>query len=155
MIKPSFLGISLLTLQLMLFAPSDGCNHSKPKSNMNDSSNQTSNTQKQLTGQWGGQGISLQIEGTTATVTFDCAHGEISETMVPDGSGKFAVKGTFTKERGGPTREDDVNTGSPATYSGIVEGDSLQLTITLNATKEQMGNYTLMHGKAGRIRRCM
>jgi len=122
---------------------------------MNASGSQIPNTQKQLTGQWGGQGISLQIEGATATVTFDCAHGVISETMVPDASGKFAAKGTFTKERGGPTREDDVNTGSPATYSGIVEGDSLKLTIVLNGTKEQVGNYTLAQGKVGRIRRCM
>jgi hypothetical protein len=160
MLRNNLLGVWMLPVLLLIFPPSDSCNHSKMKSNSNSANQSVSNTStqdksKQLSGQWGGQGVSMEIEGTKATLTFDCAHGTISEAIVPDEAGKFTVKGSFTRERGGPMREDDVSTGAAATYSGVVQADSLSLTITLNGSKEPVASYALTHGKAGRIRRCM
>lgn len=115
----------------------------------------SSSQQKQLLGIWGGEGISLEIEGSHATVTFDCAHGNITDSMVPNEAGKFEVNGFFVRERGGPTRRDDSTQGLPATYSGVVSGDTLTLTIVLTKTKEALGDFTLTRGKAGRLRRCV
>ena len=60
----------------------------------------------------------------------------------------------FARHRPGPTREDDNTEGEPARYSGVVDGESLTLTITLVKNSEKVGDFTLAHGKIGRIRRC-
>ena len=108
-----------------------------------------------MKGQWGGQGVSMEATDSGATFTFDCARGSIGEPMVSDHNGKFLLKGFLTTERPGPTHKDDAAAGQPATYSGLVEGQTLTLTITLTADKETMGPFTLTLGKAGRLRRCM
>ena len=49
-------------------------------------------------GTWGGNHIRLDVGKSSAEVEFDCAHGAISEAIVPDGAGRFDVRGTFTRE---------------------------------------------------------
>ncbi len=139
-----------LPLVLMLFSLKGSCNDSKMKSN----SPGQPQTEK-LTGTWGGEGISLEITDAGANLTFDCAHGGITEEMTPDKNGKFAADGFFVRERGGPTRQGEDAKSSPATYAGSVNGDILTLRITLTQTKEQVGTFNLTHGKPGRIRRCL
>lgn len=126
------------------------------KSNANNHQTQSSagQAQKPLTGVWGGEGISMEVDGSRATLTFDCAHGSVSEAMTPNSDGKFEVKGFFVRERGGPTRREDTAEGLPARYSGVVSGDTLTLTIVLTETKESLGDFTLTRGKSGRLRRC-
>jgi hypothetical protein len=148
-----------MVLVFLILSQSGTCGNSKMKANSNDS-NQKSNTSPQtqsqhLTGSWGGQGISMEIVDSGATLNFDCAHGTISEAIGIDSNGKFEVKGLFTKERGGPIREGESNEGSPAIYSGVVDGENLTLTITLPGNQEKVGTFTLGHGKTPRIRRCM
>lgn len=110
--------------------------------------------QRKINGQWGGQGISMETTDSGATLDFDCASGTITEAIAPDSAGKFSVKGRFAPHRPGPTREDDNNEGQPATYSGVIDGENLTLTITLTKNSEKVGDFTLAHGKMGRIRRC-
>jgi len=107
-----------------------------------------------MEGRWGGQGISMEVTAKGATLTFDCAHGNIGEPIVLDQSGKFLLAGLVVMERPGPTLRDDVAAGRPATYSGSVDGQNLTLTIKWTGTDETMGTFTLTFGKAGRIRRC-
>lgn len=113
-----------------------------------------SNMQRKISGTWGGQGISMEVTDSGATLDFDCASGAITEAIALDNAGKFSVKGRFAPHRPGPTREDDDNQGQPATYSGVVDGENLTLTITLTKNSEKVGDFTLGHGKMGRIRRC-
>jgi hypothetical protein len=108
-----------------------------------------------MEGQWGAQGVSMEVAGSGATLNFDCAHGSISEAIVPDGNGKFVVKGFFAREHPGPIREGEDSSGQPATYTGAVDGQTLTLTITLTGTNEAIGTFTLTHGKMGRIRKCL
>ena len=104
---------------------------------------------------WGGQGISLQINDKGAEIEYDCAHGTITEKIVPDGGAKFAVKGRHVRERGGPIRADQDDSGQPAIYRGSIDGDTMTLTVTLSESDEKVGTYTLTRGKVGRIRKCL
>ena len=117
-------------------------------------SSSTPMSQRKISGLWGGQGISMEVSDSGATLDFDCASGSITEPIAPDSSGKFSAKGRFARQRPGPTREDENNAGEPAIYSGVVEGENLTLTITLTKNSEKVGSFTLAHGKIGRIRRC-
>ena len=110
--------------------------------------------QRKLSGLWGGQGISMEVTDSGATLDFDCASGTITEPIVVDSAGKFSAKGRFARQRPGPTREDENNEGQPASYSGVIDGENLRLTITLTKNSEKVGDFTLAHGKMGRIRRC-
>ena len=115
--------------------------------------NSTTTTQRKVSGQWGGQGISMEVTDSGATLDFDCASGAITEPIVPDSAGKFSAKGRFARQRPGPTREGE-DDRQPAIYSGVVDGENLSLTITLTKNSEKVGDFTLAHGKTGRIRRC-
>jgi hypothetical protein len=117
-------------------------------------SSNTPMSQGKISGLWGGQGISMEATDSGATLDFDCASGIITEPILPDSAGKFSVKGLFARQRPGPTREDENNDGQPASYSGVVNGENLTLTITLAKNSEKVGDFTLAHGKTGRIRRC-
>ena len=117
-------------------------------------SSSTPMSQRKISGLWGGQGISMEATDSGATLDFDCASGTITEPILPDSAGKFSVKGRFARQRPGPTREDENNDGQPASYSGVVNGENLTLTITLAKNSEKVGDFTLVHGKTGRIRRC-
>lgn len=157
MIKYGLPGVLLcLPLAAGMLLQSGSCHDSKMNQNNNS---QTQNTnapapQKKMQGEWGGQGISMEVTDTGATLGFDCATGSITEAIVPDSAGKFSVKGVFARQHPGPTREDDVNEGQPANYAGVIEGENLTLTITLTRNNEKAGTFTLGHGRIGRIRRC-
>ena len=45
-----------------------------------------------LTGAWGGRGASLSLTASEGTVEYDCAHGTISESLVPDDEVPFAQR---------------------------------------------------------------
>ena len=127
----------------------------KNSSNLNQA--EVSSSQKpqtKVSGQWGGQGISMEVTDAGATLEFDCANGTITEVVVPDDSGKFSAKGLFARQHPGPTREGEDNNGEPATYEGVINGENLTLTITLVNGNEKVGTFTLAHGRMGRIRRC-
>jgi hypothetical protein len=111
--------------------------------------------QDHLTGSWGGQGIVMEIAADGISLTFDCAHGTINDELKIDKDKRFEVPGSFTRERGGPIRENETPEAAAAIYSGLIDGDTLTLTVTLTKNKENMGTFSLMRGKTGRLRRCM
>jgi hypothetical protein len=139
-----------LPIVAAMLLPGGSCHESK----MNKNSTSTPTAQRKMSGLWGGQGISMEVTDSGATLDFDCASGAITETIAPDSAGKFSAKGRFARQRPGPTREDDNSEGEPATYTGVVNGENLTLTITLTKNSEKIGDFTLAHGKTGRIRRC-
>lgn len=105
-------------------------------------------------GVWGGQHISLEVTPSGAAIEYDCAHGSISEQIVPDGKGMFVVKGFHAKEHGGPVRQEDEENGKPATYHGSIDGETMTLTVILSGTKESAGTFTLTRGQVARLRKC-
>jgi hypothetical protein len=106
-------------------------------------------------GVWGGQGISLEVNGKGAEINYDCAHGSITGKIIPDRHGKFVGKGSHTRERGGPVREEGSSNGQSATYRGSIDGEVMTLVVTLSETDERIGTFTLTRGKIGRVRKCM
>jgi hypothetical protein len=108
---------------------------------------------RMIKGSWGGDQVSLNVSEYGTSIEFSCAHGKITEPMVTDSNGKFSVKGTFVKERGGPTRQGEER-GEDVTYSGTVESETMTLKI-INTAGETMGDFTLVRGKSVRIRKCL
>ena len=94
----------------------------------------------------------MDVTTTGAVLEFDCAHGEITESL-PGKDAKFSLKGTFTPERGGPTRRD----GPPpvdATYSGEITADTMTLRIVLAGSEREVAQFVLMKGSQGNVRKC-
>jgi len=159
-----------LPLAMLLLWQDSSCKSSK--SNMNNDSarseNRTANaganakanqggdqTPAGLRGFWGGQGVSTELAERGGEINYDCAHGTITEGIVPDREGNFVAKGFHVRERPGPTREGDDTKGQPATYSGSINGETMTLTVKLSGSNEAIGAFTLTQGKPGRIHKCM
>ncbi len=106
------------------------------------------------TGAWGGQHITVQVTESSATVEFDCANGQIDGPLTTDRSGRFNLKGTFSREHGGPVRNNEQSTGQPARYTGWTDGKRMKLTVTLVGQKEAVGTFNLNRGDAGRLFKC-
>lgn len=114
------------------------------------------NTQKAeriAMGVWGGQHINMDVGERTATIEYDCAHGEIEGPLVVDSEGEFQLRGTFTRERGGPVRADDVLQPEPATYSGTIKGNRMTLKLKL-LDEDESETFTLEKGKSGELFKC-
>ncbi|MGH9928883.1 MAG: hypothetical protein ACREA9_06595 [Pyrinomonadaceae bacterium] len=122
--------------------------------NINTNSN-AGQTAADMKGVWGGLHINIEVADSGATIEYVCAHGTITEKIVPDREGRFVVKGRHIKERPGPIREGDDTEGQPATYTGSIDGQTMTLTVKLSGTDEEIGSFTLTHGKTGRNRKCM
>ncbi|HEV8231858.1 MAG TPA: hypothetical protein VGQ75_05890 [Thermoanaerobaculia bacterium] len=106
-------------------------------------------------GLWGGNHVSLLVTETGGSLEYDCAHGKIGQPLVADSAGRFDLSGTHTREHGGPIREDEKADTRPARYRGTTDGRTMTLTVTLTDSNEDVGTFTLKHGKVGRIVKCL
>lgn len=106
-------------------------------------------------GAWGGARVRLEVGETgEARVEFDCAHGTI-EKLAPGDDGDFSARGLFVKERGGPARAEGGEEGEAARYTGKVAGKTMTLRVVLEGSGEEVGSYTLTHGKGTRLTKCL
>ena len=105
-------------------------------------------------GDWGGQHITVNVSESAATIEFDCANGKIDGPLTVDRRGRFNLKGTFSREHGGPVRIDEKGNSQSARYSGWTDGRRMTLTVTTEGTKEAVGTFNLTHGSAGRVFKC-
>jgi len=112
-------------------------------------------TKRAQAGPWGALGIAMDVTESGARIEFDCAHGTIGEPILVDSEGRFDVKGLHFREHGGPIREGEESKGEPVRYVGQVTGDSMTLTIKSEGSDTAIGSYTLVHGKSGRLRKCL
>ncbi len=106
-------------------------------------------------GNWGGQHVRLEVTRSGAQLDFDCARATISKALVLDRDGNFDVEGFYARERPGPLREGDDQSGQPARFKGRVSGQSMTLTVMLEGSQEPIGTYKLEFGKRARIVKCM
>lgn len=105
-----------------------------------------------LSGQWGGQGIDMLIEGGIANVQFDCASGTVDANL--PASGPFTAPGTYRPGQGGPVRVGQIFTSKRATYSGSVTDDQMTLAVRVE-DGPTVGPLTLTRGAPGQINRCL
>ncbi len=105
-------------------------------------------------GAWGGEHVNMQVTDAGADLEFDCAHGRIDGRMNVDGKGAFDLKGTYTQEHGGPSRDDEETANQPARYTGQTDGKTMTLTITLTGTKQNAGSFTLTYNTQSILKKC-
>jgi hypothetical protein len=106
-------------------------------------------------GTWGTTHIRVNVGESSATIEFDCAHGQIDGPLVTDRHGRFDLKGTYAREHGGPVRDNEQSTGQPARYTGWTDGKKMTLTVTLVGRTEMIGTFNLTLGGKGRIFKCL
>src|SRR5260370_26344700 len=100
-------------------------------------------------GSWGGQHITMDVGESSAAIEFDCANGQISGPLTIDRRGRFDLKGTFTREHGGPIRDDEKSNRQPARYSGWTDGRRMTLTVTTEGQNATVGAFNLTHANSG------
>ena len=105
-------------------------------------------------GTWGGTSIRIEINGSTATIEYDCANGTINGPLKFGRDGKFSLLGTHVREHGGPIRLNENRPSQPARFTGWTDGKKMTLTVTLTNSKEDIGTFTLERGREGRLRKC-
>ena len=118
-------------------------------------SGKTANVQRITSGPWGGPGIHIEVTEKSAKVEFDCAHGTIQGPLNLDSKGEFKLKGSFTRERGGPVRSDQNESSEPAVYTGSIKGETMTLELKLDGQDQALNSYVLTQGKTGRLHKCM
>ena len=112
-------------------------------------------TTKVAEGVWGGPHIIMEVTADSAVITCDCAVGTIDEPFKIDKDGRFAVRGTFTRQRRGPVRSDETPNRHPAHYAGRVDGKSMTLVVKLPNTNETVDTFHLKYGEQPELTRCM
>ncbi len=115
--------------------------------------NEKPRTRPLPTGVWGGQHIRLEVTARGVSIEYDCAHATIDHPIVLDRHGRFNVSGRQFSEHGGPVR-DESNDGYPARFIGEVKGNSMALRVENSASKELIGNFSVVHGVEPRLFKC-
>ena len=105
-------------------------------------------------GTWAGEHIVMEVAGAGATVEFDCAHGTLDAPLTLDSGGRFDIAGSFTPERGGPTRGDSASRAVPARYTGSLKDATLTVTVVMTESKDTLGVFTLRLGARPRLFKC-
>jgi hypothetical protein len=101
-----------------------------------------------LTGAWGGDQVSLDLDARPRALEFECATGTIDAPVVPGKDGKFTVAGTYAPAQ--PPSEPQ-----PATYRGWTDGeDEMLLSVKVSGEAEERGPFTLYLGQAPSLDKC-
>lgn len=104
-------------------------------------------------GLWGGAHLRMVVNRSGARLEFDCAEGTIDQPINVDASGRFAAKGSFTPEHGGPRRDDRI-AAPRARFVGRTSGDAMKLTVTLESSKQPVGVFSLTRGNDALLTKC-
>ncbi|MBK7393174.1 MAG: hypothetical protein IPI64_07715 [Chloracidobacterium sp.] len=109
---------------------------------------------KVAAGRWGAVGAEMVVDKSSVQLTFDCANGEIPLTLKKDKKGNFKVEGTYTRRGFGPIRINNPPIAQPVIYEGKVTGKSMKFKITVIATGDVIGEFTVTRGQDAKIRGC-
>jgi hypothetical protein len=105
-----------------------------------------------LSGQWGGPGINLVLEGGLGTVEYDCASGTIDQ-YISSAQPAFSVSGAHRAGQAGPVRVGQIFTSQRATYVGNADKTDMTLLVKLEDGTE-LGPFALKPGVPGQINPC-
>ncbi len=110
--------------------------------------------QADLVGKWGGQHLAVSLSTNGASFEFDCAHGQFDKPLRPDRLGRFAVRGVYVEEHGGPIFEGEVPGLHPASYTGRIKGNRMTLRVKLLDTRQHVGTFIVTQGEPARVFKC-
>jgi len=121
------------------------CQQLKPAMNPSD-----------LYGTWGGQGLVMELGPQGAALEYDCATGRINEPILPDAQGMFQVSGTHNAPSLPVGMPDPPPADiQPAHFSGKLEGQTMQITVTLDVSGSVLGPYELTFEDPGELFKCL
>ncbi len=90
------------------------------------------------TGRWTGDGACLSVAADSCDLVVGCGHGQFpSPAIHPDGT--FEANGTYRIEAGPMS----VNPAPPATFSGVLSGQTLMLSVTPSDASLRPASYVL------------
>jgi hypothetical protein len=104
-------------------------------------------------GVWAGPHVAMTVTAQRTEIEFDCGSGSIDGAIPIDRDGAFAVNGTFTQERPGPTTPDGPPR-RPMRLTGGVNGDTMDARVMLTDQNEDLGSFTLKFGADARLVKC-
>ncbi|HET7816461.1 MAG TPA: hypothetical protein VFK58_02665 [Sphingomicrobium sp.] len=107
-----------------------------------------------LSGQWGGRGIGLMLEGGLGRVEYDCASGTIDSAIIPGPDGRFSATGTHVPGQGGPVRVGQIFVSHRATYAGEARDGRMTLRVAVE-NGDVLGPFTLVEGAEPQLLRCL
>ena len=102
-------------------------------------------------GPWGGAHVAVVVSASGATVTLDCAHGEITVPLRLETDGSYSLPGYYVRDVGPPM---DVENRRPATYFGRFDGRQLTLSVTLVDDGFTEGPFVALPGGEAVVRQC-
>ena len=106
-----------------------------------------------IVGRWSGAHAELTLTESSGTINYDCAHGGLYSSVVPNSAGDFDVLGVHVREQGGPSRIGDVPDSLPARFIGALNGDRMRLRVLVDI--DTLGPFELQLGAASQLVRCL
>jgi hypothetical protein len=101
-------------------------------------------TAPDATGVWGGPEASLALSRAGGALSYVCGAGTMDATWVLSRDGRLT--GTGQHYLGGGPVPIGGRPPHPAVYSGVIEGNTLILTVTLTDLGQTLGPFTLVRG---------
>lgn len=112
----------------------------------------TASATQDIKGVWSGDRHVLTVNDTGARLETDCAFSEFSAPTL-DNRGHFKVSGRFHPDTAGPQPGDKLAAGRPATLEGMLEAETL--VVTLSAKDSAPQKLTLQRGQRVKLIRCL
>ena len=108
-----------------------------------------------LVGTYGSEHIRMDVGTTDSAIEYDCAAGALFGPLPVRGS--FVSAGTHTPGTGGPERQGEIRPAYPATYSGRVIADRIEMVVDaeLPSGRTRLGPFRLQRGSEGNLLRCL
>ncbi|MDQ2978594.1 MAG: hypothetical protein M3R62_05200 [Acidobacteriota bacterium] len=104
-----------------------------------------------FTGSTDGTTLTLTVTDSGGTLQHLCAQGKIDQPLVLDSGGRFDATGTYTRQRGGPIRLEDIH---PARFTGSTDGTTLTLTVTQTDDGQVFGPFSMRFGSVIDVGAC-
>ena len=101
-------------------------------------------TAPDILGRWGGTEASLTLALSGGTLSYPCGAGTIDSAWTLETGGQFT--GTGEHFLGGGPLPVQGRPPHPARYAGIVDGNTLTLTVTLTDLDQKLGPFHLVRG---------
>jgi hypothetical protein len=95
------------------------------------------------TGRWTGEGVWVFVTSDGCDLVVGCGHGQFPPPVV-HADGTFKVNGTYRIEAGPVS----INPAPPATFSGVLTGQTLMLSVTPTEPSLQPASYVLQPATA-------
>jgi hypothetical protein len=90
------------------------------------------------TGPWSGDNVCLSVAVDGCDLVVGCGHGQFPQPVV-HADGTFVINGAYRIEAGPVS----INPAPPATFSGVLAGQSLTLSVTPSDPSLRPASYVL------------